>query len=195
MLKRTMMTAAAVMTLTMSGAMLTAASAQDVFQPGSDDLDVKILGEIDPQLRKAQAIVNNDVITDTDVEQRLNLVIAANGGQLDEAERTRLRLQVIRNLIDEKLQIQEAAAKDIKVPESEVDSAFNRVATNFKQTPTAFADYLRNAGSSPNAIRGQIRGELAWSRLLRRKVEPLVNVGDDEVKAVIDKLTAAKGTD
>ena len=195
MLKRTMMTAAAVMTLTMSGAMLTAASAQDVFQPGSDDLDVKILGEIDPQLRKAQAIVNNDVITDTDVEQRLNLVIAANGGQLDEAERTRLRLQVIRNLIDEKLQIQEAAAKDIKVPESEVDSAFNRVATNFKQTPTAFADYLRNAGSSPNAIRGQIRGELAWSRLLRRKVEPLVNVGDDEVQQVIDKLNAAKGKD
>ena len=31
--------------------------------------------------------------------------------------------------------------------------------------------------------------------MLRRKVEPMVNVGDDEVQQVIDKLNAAKGKD
>ena len=171
------------------------AAAQDVIGAGADGLDVRLLADVDPALRKAQAIVNNDIITDTDVEQRLNLVVAANGGNIDPDEKNRLRLQIIRNLIDEKLQIQEAASKDIKIADAEIDAAFNRVATNFKRTPAQFADFLRNAGSSPASIRAQIRGELAWSRLLRRKVEPLVNVGDDEVNAMMARMTATKGSD
>jgi peptidyl-prolyl cis-trans isomerase SurA len=157
--------------------------------------DAQALADFNPNLRKATAIVNGDVITDTDVEQRLNLVVAANGGKIDAEEKQRLRLQVLRNLIDEKLQIGEAATADIKITDADVDQAYNRVATNFKQSPTAFANFLKQAGSSPSSIRAQIKGELAWSRLLRRKVEPQVNVGDDEVKAVIEKLTASKGKD
>ncbi len=157
--------------------------------------DAAALADFNPNLRKATAIVNGDVITDTDVEQRLNLVIAANGGKIDPEEKTRLRLQVLRNLIDEKLEIQEAGTADIKVADSEIDSAYNRVASNFKNPTGSFVDFLRQAGSSPQSIKQQIRGELAWSKLLRRKVEPQVNVGDDEVKAVIAKLTAAKGKD
>ena len=155
--------------------------------------DAAALADFNPNLRKATAIVNGDVITDTDVEQRLNLVVAANGGKIDGEEKTRLRLQVLRNLIDEKLEIQEAATADIKVTDAEVTTAYNRVANNFKNPNGNFVDFLRQAGSSPQSIKNQIRGELAWSKLLRRKVEPQVNVGDDEVKAVIAKLTAAKG--
>ena len=157
--------------------------------------DAAALADFNPNLRKATAIVNGDVITDTDVEQRLNLVVAANGGKIDPEEKTRLRLQVLRNLIDEKLEIQEAATADIKVTDAEVNTAYNRVANNFKNPNSSFVDFLRQAGSSPQSIKNQIRGELAWSKLLRRKVEPQVNVGDDEVKAVIAKLTAAKGKD
>lgn len=168
-------------------------AAQDVLNSDATAAEIRILGEIDPMLRKAQAIVNNDIITDTDVEQRLNLVIAANGGQIDPDEKTRLRLQVIRNLIDEKLQVQEAVSKDIKITDAEVDAAFLRVATNFKQTPAGFGAFLHNSGSSPASIKSQIRGELAWSRLLRRRVEPNVNVGDEEVQAVIARMNASKG--
>jgi len=157
--------------------------------------ELRVIGDIDPTLRKAQAIVNGEVITDTDIDQRMNLVVAANGGKISEDERPRLRLQVLRNLIDEKLQIQEAASNDIKISDAEIDRSFDRVATNFKRSPTAFEQYLRDAGSSAAWIKGQIRGELAWNRVLRRKVEPLVNVGDDEVQAIISKLNAAKGKD
>jgi peptidyl-prolyl cis-trans isomerase SurA len=157
--------------------------------------EMRVVGDVDPTLRKAQAIVNGDVITDTDIDQRVNLVIAANGGKIEEAERGRLRLQVLRNLIDEKLQIQEAESNDIRIPDAEVERSYERVAQNFRRSPEAFEKFLRDAGSSPAAIKGQIRGELAWNRVLRRKVEPLVNVGDEEVQAIIDKLNAAKGKD
>ena len=163
---------------------------------GVGDLpEMRVIGDIDPTLRKAQAIVNGDVITDTDIDQRLALVAAANGGQISEAEKPRLRLQVLRNLIDEKLQIQEARSNDITIADAEVEASYRRVAQNFRRSPEAFEAYLKESGSSADSIKGQIRGELAWSRVLRRKVEPQVNVGDDEVELVIAKLNAAKGKD
>jgi peptidyl-prolyl cis-trans isomerase SurA len=162
---------------------------------GSDQRDITVLGKSDPAVRKATALVNGDVITDTDLEQRLNLVIAANGGKVADEERERLRLQVLRNLIDERLQIQEAKAKEITVEKKDVDDTFTRVAKNFKRTPDNFDEYLRQRGASATTLRQQIKAELAWNRLLRRKVEPFVNVGDDEVQAVIAQLEKAKGQD
>jgi peptidyl-prolyl cis-trans isomerase SurA len=169
-------------------------AAQEAAGPivGANDA-VTVLGQADPSVRKATAIVNGDVITDTDVEQRLNLVLAANSGRIDAQERERLRLQVLRNLIDEKLQIQEAAENEVTVEREDIDQALNRVAGNFKQTPAQFAQYLKARGTSVLSLRQQIHAELAWSRLLRRRVEPFVNVGDDEVQALIDRLEATKG--
>ena len=186
--------------LALTATMMTAAAPVGAQVAGrsfnANDLpDLLVLGAPDPAVRKAQAIVNGEVITDTDIDQRLALVIAANSGRIDEAERQRLRLQIIRNLIDEKLQLQEARENDIRINEAEVTRSFERIAQNFKRTPAQFEQYLHDSGSSGNSLKAQIRAELAWSRVLRRKVEPLVNVGDDEVQAVIDKLNAAKGKD
>src|SRR5207244_3456217 len=46
--------------------------------------------------------------------------------------------------------------------------------------------------SSIRPLRRQSEGEIAWQRLQRAKIE--VSVGDDEVKAVLDKMNASKGT-
>jgi len=156
---------------------------------------VTLFGKRDPNIRRATALVNGEVITGTDVEQRLALVILANGGKVSEEERDRLRLQVLRNLIDETLQIQEAAAKDIRVPAAELNENYTRVAANFKYTPDAFAKYLASQGSSDRSIKRQIEGEVAWNRLLRREVQPFVNVSEEEVRSVVDRLKESKGKD
>ncbi len=155
--------------------------------------DLTVFGHSDPNVHKATAIVNGTIITDTDVDQRLALVVAANGGKIPEDEKERLRLQVLRNLIDETLQIQEARANDIKISKEEIQQTFERVSSNFKRTPNDFAAYLREKGSSEASIKRQIEGELSWNRLLRRRVEPFVSVSEEEVKAVIDRLNASKG--
>ena len=157
--------------------------------------DVTVFGKSDPNVRKATAIVNGRIITGTDVDQRLALIITANGGKVSDEEKERLRVQVLRNLIDETLQIQEAAANDIKIAPEEIEQSYQRVAANFRKSPTEFDAYLRSQGSSAASIKRQIEGELAWSRLLRRNIQPFVNVSEDEVKSVIDRLNAAKGSD
>jgi len=157
--------------------------------------ELKIFGKNDPNVRRATAIVNGDIITGTDVGQRLALIIAANGGEVSDEEKQRLRLQVLRNLIDETLQIQEAAANEINISEEEVEATFRQVAQqNFKQDIKAFDQYLRTQGSSTDTLKRQIKGELAWSRLLRRNIQPFINVGDEEVNAIIERLNASKGT-
>src|SRR4051812_11239929 len=181
----------------------TAASAQqaDQRQPGgkinsSQALHLpenpQVFGTTMPSVIKATAIVNGDVITATDVDQRLALLAISQGGKIPAEEVDRLRQQVLRNLIDETLEIQSAQSEKIEVKKSDVDKTVARVANNVKQTPEQLVSYLEANGSSARSLRRQIEGEIAWQRLQQRKIE--VSVGEDEVKAVLDKMTASKGT-
>jgi peptidyl-prolyl cis-trans isomerase SurA len=155
----------------------------------------QVFGNAMPSVVKATAIVNGDVITQTDIEQRLALLAISNGGQIPPEERQRLSEQVLRNLIDETLQIQAAKTEKIDIKKSDIDKTILRVAANIKQTPDQLAAYLEAHGSNIKAMRRQIEGEIAWQRLQHSKIESGVSVGDDEVKAVLDKMTASKGTE
>ena len=77
-----------------------------------------------PDIRKATAIVNGEVITGSDIDQRLALIVASNQIQLPPEEVERFRAQVLRNLIDETLQIQAAAQQEITVEDRDVDTLF-----------------------------------------------------------------------
>jgi len=153
-----------------------------------------VFGTSLPSVIKATAIINGEIITQTDVEQRLALLAIANDGQIPASEIDRLRQQVLRNLIDETLQIQAAKAAEIKVDDGDVDRTVARVAGNVKQTAEQMAEYLRVRGSSIRSIRRQILGEISWRRLQSAKIESGISVGDDEVKAVIGRMEASKGT-
>ena len=153
-----------------------------------------LFGTTIPSVVKASAIVNGEVITQTDIDQRLALLAIANGTEIPKEEAERLRVQVLRNLIDESLQIQAAKAAEIEVTDADIDRTVARVAQNVNQKPEELAAFLKSRGSSIRSIRRQIQGEIAWSRLQRAKIESQVSVGDEEVKAIIDRLTASKGT-
>lgn len=157
--------------------------------------DVQLFGHLDPNVRKPTAIVNGSVLTGTDVDQRVALIEAANNLSLQGEELNRLKLQVLRNLIDETLQIQEAKSNDISVTPEEMTSGFNRVAQRFNMTPQQLNEYLAKIGSSVRSLNHQIEAEIAWSRYLSKEVEPFVNVGDQEVNAILSRLKADQGTE
>ncbi|WP_240330779.1 peptidylprolyl isomerase [Sphingorhabdus sp. Alg239-R122] len=155
-----------------------------------------VFGENNPNIRRATAIVNGKVITGTDIDQRMALLLAANDGTLAAEETKALRLQVLRNLIDETLQIQAAKANEIEVKQAEINQTYTRVANeSFRQDPSAMDAYLTRIGSSPASLRQQIHGELAWQRLLGRNVTPFVNVAEEEVKDIMKRLEESKGVE
>lgn len=154
-----------------------------------------LYGKNDPNVRRATAQVNGEIITGTDIDHRLALIVAANNNQLPPEEVARFRAQILTNLIDETLQIQEAAANEIEVTDAEVNQYFDRVAQqNFNRPASEVEKYLVSIGSSVATLKRQIKGELSWSRLLSRNVRPSANVSDDEVNAIIERIKATKGT-
>jgi peptidyl-prolyl cis-trans isomerase SurA len=171
--------------------------------PGSEGNDANLIapdgqqlfGKNDPNVRRATAQVNGEIITGTDMDHRLALIVAANENKLPPEELARFRAQILTNLIDETLQIQEAVANKIEVTDAEVDQYFDRVAQqNFKRPANQVEKYLTSIGASVSTLKRQIKGELSWSRLLSRNVRPSANVSDDEVNAIIERIKATKGT-
>ena len=171
-----------------AAAQTTGTSALDI--PNS----VQFVGQRDPSVRKATAIVNGAVITESDIDHRLALILNAQDIQLPPEEVERFRAQVFRSLIDEVIQIQAAAQQENPVEESEVNRVFQSVAQRNGHTPASFTEYLRTIGSSERSLKQQIRGEIAWRAVLGRNVEPFVTVGSDEVQEIIDRLNASRGT-
>ncbi|HSG54530.1 MAG TPA: peptidylprolyl isomerase, partial [Paracoccaceae bacterium] len=191
---KTVRIASAAAALALVGAGLGASVAQaqeDGFQFPDD---INFLGQTDPNVRRATARVNGNIITGTDVDHRVALIVASNDVPVPPEEMTRLRLQVLRNLIDETLQVQEAASLELEVTAEEVDQAYTRFAVErFSRGPEEMDAYLASIGSSPRTLKRQIQGELAWDRLLRRNVAPFVNVSSGEVTEIFDRMAAARG--
>jgi peptidyl-prolyl cis-trans isomerase SurA len=194
-------TVALIASLLLAGTAGTAQTVEDNSVPQTN-LDIpdnlQIFGKLDPNIRKATAIVNGTVITETDVDQRSALIALANNlqmSQLGAEEQDRLKLQVLRQLIDEQLQIQEAKAQDITVTNDEITQSYNRISGNFQKKPAELGAYLRSIGSSATSLRMQIRAEVAWHRYLGKMVEPEVNVGDEEVAGILARMKAAQGTE
>lgn len=155
-----------------------------------------LLGKSDPNMRRATAMVNGAVITGTDVDQRTALLVAASEGDIPDEELQRVREQVLRNLIDETLKIQEAAAQEIVVSRDEINRRYAQVASQNFGSDTAKMDaYLASIGSSADSLKRQIEGEMAWERLQRREIAPFVNVSEEEVRELLTRMEESRGTE
>jgi len=185
-------------------AVATTAAAQDAANPDPASAssaaslrlpdNPQIFGQAMPSVVKATAIVNGEVITQTDVDHRVALLAIANNGKLPTDQIDELRQQVLRNLIDETLQVQAAKQAEITVTDKDIARTVDRVASGVKMTPDQLTSYLSQNGSSIRSLRRQIEGETAWRRLQQQKIENTISVGDDEVKAVLERLNASKGS-
>lgn len=183
--------------LVLAASLLSVVAAAQV-SPGGTGLDipenVRFVGKQDPNVRKATAIVNGEVVTETDIEHRLNLLLGDNRSAFPAEELPRARAQVLRGLIDETLQIQAAAQQEIEVTDREIAEYLAGLARQSNRTPEQLVQYLRSIGSSEASLRRQIRGIIAWQRLRERWINPFVNVGEEEVQEIIDRLNASRGT-
>lgn len=179
-----------------------AAFAQTVSDEGSPTArlnipeNVTIFAEDDPNSRRATAVVNGEIITGTDIDQRLALLLASSERQPNAEEIQRLRLQVLRNLIDETLQIQEARSNEIVIPPAQIEDTYSRVAqSNFRADTKTLDTYLLQKGSSAESLKRQIHGELAWQRVVDRNIGSTTNVSEEQVNGIISRILAAKGQD
>ena len=157
----------------------------------------QVFGTAMPSVIKATAIVNGDVITQTDIDQRLALA-GDRQRRPDPGRRGRAAAPAgaaqpdRRNAPDPGRQGREDRDQDSRISTSTVA----RVAGNVKQTPDQLAAYLEAQRLlDPDRCAARSRAKSPGSGCSSAKIESGVSVGDDEVKAVLDKLNASKGTE
>lgn len=139
-------------------------------------------------VQRIAAIVNDDVISGYDIEQRIQLVLASTQLQDTPDNRRRLRGQVLRSLIDEYLQIQEAERFGIKVTQEDYDRAYRFIERQNKVPAGQIDSFLTRAGIPKAAVQQQLKAEMAWSKLIHRRLSPNIQIGEEEVNEVLNRL-------
>lgn len=148
----------------------------------------------DPNVRRASAIVNGEVITGTDIDQRIMLLTNGSIDQVPVEQRGQLRIEILAQLIDEALKIQAADVDKMEVTDAEVNDVLRRIAQEtFKRSVPETEKYLTSIGSSMASLRKQVRADIAWNKVMSRHVTPFINVSEDEVKEKMRQEAATRG--
>jgi peptidyl-prolyl cis-trans isomerase SurA len=139
------------------------------------------------------AVVNDHVISVFDLETRINLAVNSSNLQNTEEIRRRLAGPIMRNLIDEALQIQEAERQGIRVSDRDVEIALGQIEANNNLAPGGLTDHLRQIGVSRDTVVGQVRAQIAWGKYINQRIRPTIDVSEEEIDSEIALLEENKG--
>lgn len=139
------------------------------------------------------AVVNDEVVTEYDIDQRLRLLMTTSDITDTPEARKRYRPQVLRSLIEEKVQSQEAARLQVGVSDPEVDDVVKGLADrNGISSETLYLMLDRN-GVIKQSLRQQILAQLKWKKVVRQRLLGQIQVSDDEVQRVLARQLSSAG--
>jgi peptidyl-prolyl cis-trans isomerase SurA len=136
------------------------------------------------------AIVNDNVISTFDVRQRAMLLLVSAGLERTPEMQQRARAQALRDLVDERLQIEEARRFEITVTPEVVNNRLEDIARQNQTTVEGLTTSLSQAGVSIRTLRAQIEADIAWQRLIRGMYGPRVRVSEVEIREVRERIAA-----
>jgi len=136
------------------------------------------------------AIVNDHVISTFDVRQRANLLIVSSGMQPSQEIMQRASQQALRDLIDERLQLQETATFEINITDEEVDRRLGDIARQNETDLPGLTQQLRGDGVAISTLRAQIRADIAWSRLMNGLYGTRLRISDADIRDTQERIAA-----
>lgn len=142
---------------------------------------------------RAAAVVNDEIVSALDLEMRLRIAMASSGVEDTAETRQRLLRPVMRQLIDDRLQMQEAQRLGIEVPDQAVEDAFAQIARNNRLPTEQFSQVMRQAGILPEALKQQLRAALTWRAVVERRIRPQIQIGQEEISDVLARLKEGEG--
>lgn len=134
------------------------------------------------------AVVNDEIISNYDLQQRVRLVISSSGANPTERMAEQFRAQILDSLIDERLQVQEAKRLNIPIADQEVDGAIRFIEEQNSMDPGNLKTLLETQGIDIGSLHDQLRAQIAWSKVVGQRLRPRVVVGQDEVETLVERL-------
>jgi peptidyl-prolyl cis-trans isomerase SurA len=140
-----------------------------------------------PEIRIA-AVVNDDVISVADLSSRIRMVLLSTSIPDTLDARKRLATQVLRQLIDEKLQIQEAKRHNITATEAEIKKAIASIEQQNNMHAGQLDEVLKANGIDHSALTQQVTASIMWAKIIRQLAADTDPVGDAEVDDALKRL-------
>ena len=134
-------------------------------------------------LDQVVAVVNDDVILQSELEARINTItgrLRAQGTGLP--PRDILEERVLEQLISESIQLQMADRAGMRISDNELNETLASIAQRNNMTLAQFEQQLVQEGVTYREAREQIRNEMITSRVQQRQVGNRVRVTDREVE-------------
>ncbi len=147
------------------------------------------------ELDRIVAVVNDDVIVESELQARMRLVkdqLSQSGTALPPEEV--LGKQVLERLVLERLQIQIAERAGMRVEEETLNKAVEQVARQNNLDVAQFKQILERDGFDFARFREDIRKEILISRLQQRQIKNRITVSDRDIDNYISTLEK-QGTD
>ncbi len=144
-------------------------------------------------IERIAAVVNDEVISTSDIRARLRLDLLASGLEPTQQNQQRLMPGVLRTLINERIQLQEAGRFNIEVGEADLEEALGNVANQNGLSADAMRSMLAQNGIPISTLEERLRSSIAWTRLTQRRFGPRIDIGDEEVEEVIERYRSNQG--
>ncbi len=126
------------------------------------------------------ATVNDDVITSLDVAERRSLFMANAGIPNTPEAQQQITPRVIQMLVEEALQLQEAKRQSITITDEEVEKTINALGAP-SQPAGSVRKKIAAEGLSVRSLGEQMRAQLAWAKVVQRKLRRNVTISQDEL--------------
>ncbi|MBL6613317.1 MAG: peptidylprolyl isomerase [Reyranella sp.] len=151
-----------------------------------------------PAMASAQGLrvlarVNDDAITDFDLQQRVLFAIRTTGLQDSPELRQRMAAQMLRQMIDERLQIQDAKRLGLKATDNEMQQRLGDIERAAGMSRGQFKQYIQSTGVSFDIAVQQIEAQIAWNKIIRRRVRPQVDVSEAEIDDALNRVRTNVG--
>lgn len=133
------------------------------------------------QATRIVAVVNGDVVSNDDVNNRARLFAISTGLPITADVIDRLKHQITRQLIDERLRMQEVQRRHVVIPDKAIADAIHDIETRNNLPSGALRQKLQTDGVSYRTLIDQIRTELGWMQVLREQLGDKATISDAEI--------------
>ena len=145
------------------------------------------------QVNRIVAVVNGDVISRADIENRRRLLILTAGAGAAAGSPERLNEQILRLLIDERVRLQEVARRRIPVTDQDVAEALTEIESRNGMPRGGLLANLRRGGIEVRTLYDQLRVQIGWGRLLRQALGSQAEASEAEVREYVTNSRARVG--
>ena len=145
-----------------------------------------------PDMRIA-AVVNDEVISVFDLTSRVRMVLMSSNMPASPDAQKKIEAEVLRSLVDERLELQEAKRQNVVATDDEINSALTKIEKQNNMQPGQLNEFLKSHGIDRNSLLNQVKGSIVWAKLVRRKASETVEISDEEVDAALKRIKEHSG--